>query len=156
IAPPHTHAKVNVRWFLVLCALSLTFLLKTLTSIFTFLVRPHAFAFNLCCGTALFHASLIALRGPRTQLARLSAPERMPHSMTIAISLLAALWASLKKEYWASMLFGGAHFCAFFLDACSHIPGGKQLFKVNAQWSSVRIGHHSCLCKGRGAYALCR
>ncbi|KAL1503554.1 hypothetical protein AB1Y20_012033 [Prymnesium parvum] len=119
----------GTKWFLLLAALSFWFLLRTLTSIFTFLISPNTFAFNLCCGTALFHASLAALRGPRGHVARLTTAERMPHTMTTFISMLAALWASLKREYWGSILFGGAHFCAFFLDACSHIPGGKQLFK---------------------------
>ncbi len=94
------------------------------------LLNPSAATRNLCIGTALFHASLIALRGPTEQIRRLTAVERMPYTMTTAVSLLAAGWASVDGKRVGSYVFSGLHFAAFLLDVCSHIPGGKHVFRL--------------------------
>ena len=52
--------------------------------------------------------------------------------MASFVTLLAALMASIDGKRFGSMLFGGLHFAAFFLDACSHVPGGTQIFKARA------------------------
>ena len=55
----------------------------------------------------------------------------MPYSIATFTTMLAAFWASFKNERIGSMLFGGLHFFVFFLDAFSHVPGGRSVFKVH-------------------------
>ena len=110
----------GTKWFAGLFVCSLWFLLQALTGVLWLVLDPASVVLKLCLGTALFHASWMALRGPREQLRRLTQAERMPHTMTTAVTLLAAGYAALKKERIASYLSSpppaGMHLTALVMD----------------------------------------
>ena len=60
----------------------------------------------------------------------LTTTERLPFTMLTAISMLAALYASLEGKRIGSLLFSSALLGSFLFDIMSHLPGGRHLFKL--------------------------
>ena len=125
----------GTKWFVGLFLASLFLLLQQFTSILFTLgasvwLNPPGFAKSLCTSIGLFHASFFALRGVPTQMKLLTTTERLPFTMLTAISMLAALYASLEGKRIGSLLFSSALLGSFLFDIMSHLPGGRHLFKL--------------------------
>lgn len=99
-APTVTVAQDGKKWGAGLFTAAFFFLFIAFTSVFSFLINPVGWNFNLILGTLLYHAAWFCWRGPPQQLCRLASSERMPHTMLTGVSLLAAtyMWKDNKKE----------------------------------------------------------
>ena len=64
-----------------LFVLSFWFLFGAVTSLLRLLLKPADFAVNLCLGSALHYAALVALRGVGRQLQLMATAERLPFTM---------------------------------------------------------------------------
>ncbi|EOD09955.1 hypothetical protein EMIHUDRAFT_216051 [Emiliania huxleyi CCMP1516] len=92
-----------------LFVLSFWFLFGAVTSLLRLLLKPADFAVNLCLGSALHYAALVALRGVGRQLQLMASTERLPFTMATATSFLAAAYVGLRGERLGSLM----HLAAF-------------------------------------------